>query len=234
MSRSGAMWPTWLWFDEDFKKLSEGAQRQFNFMWTHPQTNSAGFLPLQEEPWSRLAADLTVDKLKSRNDELLALRWIALDPDAGWVYLIPFLRIDSCKKPWVYVAALRDILNNPSAPLRLEAWAEVQAVHPPPLKPPDDDASEKALEWYRNQIQTRDEAYQELRSHITGEPFENRSRTVREPISVSGPVSGSESGVTRPALCSRCGRYPPMERGLCGACLGRELLDEADRDGYEQ
>jgi hypothetical protein len=38
--------------------------------------------------------------------------------------------------------------------------------------------------------------------------------------------------VKSPPSCAKCSLYPVMEprRGLCGACLGRELLGYASRD----
>jgi hypothetical protein len=115
----------------------------------------------------------------------------------------------------------------------LRFWGEslsrtaVQAVHPPPLKPPDDDGTEKAekaLRSHRSQLQTRDEAYDELRAYMTGEPSENRSRTVREPLSGSGSGSGSSAGTG--GTCPRCRRWKsagnPDYPGLCGACITRE------------
>ena len=36
-----------------------------------------------------------------------------------------------------------------------------------------------------------------------------------------------------PPGCARCGLYPVMDpRGLCGACLGRELLGYSGRDEH--
>jgi hypothetical protein len=35
-----------------------------------------------------------------------------------------------------------------------------------------------------------------------------------------------------PALCTRCGLYPSMDRALCTACLGRELLGFAGREEH--
>jgi hypothetical protein len=34
----------------------------------------------------------------------------------------------------------------------------------------------------------------------------------------------------RHALCERCGLYPRMDRHICGACLGREILGFASRE----
>jgi hypothetical protein len=32
--------------------------------------------------------------------------------------------------------------------------------------------------------------------------------------------------------CTRCSLYPRMERNLCGACLGRELLGFGSREEH--
>ncbi len=45
---------------------------------------------------------------------------------------------------------------------------------------------------------------------------------VDEGESDSTPPPSDFTGIEqRSALCGHCGRYPPMQDGLCGACLGR-------------
>jgi hypothetical protein len=190
MARRGAMWPTWLSFDAEYEKLGHGSQGLFQFLWMHPDLNSGGYITLAPRAWSRRACDLTIEMTQGQLDELLATNWVAMDDDTAELLVRPFIRLDSCQKPHIYVNAMRVVQTYRSPLLRVTGWEEIQAVHPPPLRrdPKKDPTIYDKLEG------DRDTAFEELRAFIEGhrKPFGNRPRTVREPPSGSGHGSGGE------------------------------------------
>jgi hypothetical protein len=225
MTRRGAMWPTELADDDEFRELTPLAQWLFKLLWLHPDLNSGGFLPLQMTAWAKASKHLTPQDLEPAVDELLAWRWLAVDDHAEVVWLCHFIDKDASRKPNIFVAAMRDTEAAHSRTLRREAWGVIDRVYQEqPLKPPGGDADEKAWKAHEDRVRARDNAYEQLRAKVQKEGFGNRSGTVREPPSVGVPVGvGVDTGPADKKLCTRCRRYPIARDGLCGACLGRGL-----------
>ena len=128
MARRGAMWPTWLSFDAEYEKLGHGSQGLFQFLWMHPDLNSGGYITLAPRAWSRRASDLTIEMTQGQLDELLATNWVAMDDDTAELLVRPFIRLDSCQKPHIYVNAMRAVQTCRSPLLRVTGWEEIQAV----------------------------------------------------------------------------------------------------------
>jgi hypothetical protein len=139
MSRRGAQWPTWLWFDPEFGKLTAPAQRLFVFLWMHPDLNSAGFIALQPEVWSRTAYELTPEDVDASVDELLARNWVVVDDETGELWVRPFVRLDAIRKPYIWIAATRAVQTCRSHALRLPDTRCRHNGHrePIPVPPPE-------------------------------------------------------------------------------------------------
>ena len=227
MSRRGAMWPTELTGHPSFTQLTGLTQRLFQYLWLHPDLNAGGFIAYQPAVWANQAPDLTVDSINASVTEMTRCKVAAADPDTGELLVRGFIKLDSSRKPNMYVSAMRAIQTARSPRLRQVGWEDIQRMHPPPMTLKKDTPEETRLKLRCE----RDEAYEELRARI--ERFPNGSRTVPELPSEGVAVDEGEgasppsdetsfTGIEqRSALCGHCGRYPPMQDGLCGACLGR-------------
>jgi len=201
------MWPTELSGEPNFIDLTALAQWLFKLLWLHPDLDSGGFIALQVEVWARASSHLTPDEVEGALDELIARGWVSVDDDTGELWVRPFIELDTSRKPNMFVSAMRAVQTRRSRTVR--------------------HADEKAWKIHQNLIQQRDDAYEQLRAKMSKEPFPNHSRTFPEPFpnpsGVGEPVGVGEEARLGQKLCTRCGRHPVMQRGLCGACLGREL-----------
>lgn len=233
MPRRAAMWPTELTDNEGFTQLTALTQRLFQFLWLHSDLNAGGFIAYQPAVWANQAPDLTVDSINASVDEMAQRKVAAVDPATGELLLRGFIRYDSSRKPNVYLNSMRAAQTARSPRLRQIAWEDIQRIHPPPMeRDPKKAGDEKYEERIRTLERERDKAYEELRARVevtVPEPSPNGLRTLREPHSVSEPVSVSESG--KPALNSKprtctCGKYPDVGDlnfpGLCAVCITRE------------
>lgn len=222
MPRRAAMWPSELTFDPAFVNLTPLSQWLFKFLWLHPDLDSGGYLPLQVEIWAKASAYLTPQEVEGALDELIAQDWVSVDDQTGELWVKPFIDLDSSKKPNIFIAAMRCAETRRSTTLRREAWQVINSIYQQhPIKPPGDDADEKAWKAHRTAVDARDDAYEQLRSRMVREGFGRGSGTVVEPPSVSVPVL--ENSYTPTQLCNNGCPHPPVQRGLCAACLGREL-----------
>jgi hypothetical protein len=231
------MWPTWLSFDPDFQDLTYGGQWLFRLLWTHPDLNSGGYITLAPKAWSECASDLTVDTVQGQIDELIVMEWssgrpwASVDDRTQELFVRPFIQLDAMKKPHIYVSAMRAVQACRSPLLQQDGWSEVNDVYPPLLKrnPKTDH------EVYDKLERDRDAVYDELKSVMEGrsERFGNRSRTVREPPSGSGPGSGDGSGATHngaelePVTPLRTTRPSEKRYGECGHCRRGLLRSES-------
>jgi hypothetical protein len=223
MPRRGAMWPTDLWDHEDVVALTPLAQRLFVYLWTHPKLDSGGFIALQVTAWAKASKYLTVEEVEASIDELLAANLVVVDDETEEAWVRWFIRMDSSRKPNIYIAAMRAVQTARSRTLRQAAWDEVRQLHPPPLNR-DPNADAKKQKRYDDIVRDRERAYEELKSRIVREQSSNRSGTVREPPSVSDSALVSEPSQNGSALpMCECGvnharRGVHWQPHLCEAC----------------
>jgi hypothetical protein len=241
--RQGAMWPTWLSFNDEFKQLPHGCQWLFRLLWTHPDLNSGGFITLAPRAWSDCASDLDPAQVEAQLDGLLAMQhrgrpWVSVDDRTAELLVRPFIELDAQKKPHIYVSAMRAVQSCRSASLRADGWHEITCIHPPLLKRDP----KKDPEIYDKLERDRDAAYYELmavmedRSERSSNRSENsspnHSRTLLEPPSGDGPGSGdgdhppsdtSKPSNTSRSQCVECGQRPAAgiaawRPELCSQC----------------
>jgi hypothetical protein len=180
MSRRGAMWPTELSDDPDFVELTPVAQRLFQLLWLHADLDSAGFIALQVAVWAKASKHWTPQDIEAALDELIARRFVTVDDDTGELWVRSFIYWDASRKPNILVAAMRQTQTRRSRTLRREAYLEIDRVYQQqPLKPPGDDADEKAWKIHANQVKARNDAYEQLHDKVIHrEGFGNRSGTL--------------------------------------------------------
>jgi hypothetical protein len=77
----------------DFRDLTEGPQRLYAMMFSHPRLSAAGVLPLQTRHWAGLAKGLTVAKVERYLAELEAhpSRKVIIDRDTEEVFVRAYI-----------------------------------------------------------------------------------------------------------------------------------------------
>jgi hypothetical protein len=136
MSKRAQMWPTALSADKDFVKLGPAEQLLLmKNLWLSRDLDCAGFHPLQISKWARgFTPQATEEEMRQVVASLERQKWIAVDYDTEEVLVVPFIRLDSCRQPQIYVAACRAIQAAQSSGLRGRAWEQILIVHPPRVK----------------------------------------------------------------------------------------------------
>jgi hypothetical protein len=108
-----------IWSDEDWRALSMDAQHVYLMLMSHPDRNSAGVLSLTLKKWTRLAADLSPDRLDTALAELDDASFIVLDDSTEEVLVRAFIRRANVYKHIRMMAnALREISEVESERLR--------------------------------------------------------------------------------------------------------------------
>jgi hypothetical protein len=193
------------------------------YLWLHPDLNAGGFVAMQVHVWAKAAYDLTPEEVEASIDELLARKVIAVDDNTGELFVRWFIEYDSSRKPNIYINAMRAVQTSRSPALRRAGLTEVERLHPPPLKRKQGTADET----YEKLERERDEAFRELWARVMKEPFANRSRTVREPLSEDEAEDEGEGDArTNFGECLKCRQAqslgPEAEPGenpmWCGSC----------------
>jgi hypothetical protein len=87
-----------IWSDEDFRALPMDAQHIYMMLFSHPDRNSAGVLSLTLRKWTRLAADLSPDRLDAALEALDATEFIVMDESTEEVLVRSFIRRASVYK----------------------------------------------------------------------------------------------------------------------------------------
>jgi len=231
MPRRAAMWPTELSDHLDFLALTQPAQWLFQHLWLHPELNAGGFIAFNANVLAKAAHGITPEDIEASLDGLLAQKMAAIDDNTGELFLRLFIEFDSSRKPNIYINAMRAIQTARSPMLRQEAWGELQRIHPPPLER-DPKKNPKVYDKLERQ---RDEAYEQLRGRISrtlAEPFPNRSRTVREPLSETETEPGHENEPGRSRTNSESEPSSDgVDFGECPRCRQAQSLGPEARDG---
>jgi hypothetical protein len=81
-----------IWSDEDWRALSMDAQHVYLLLLSHPDRNSAGVLSLTLRKWTRLARDLSPDRLDAALTELDDAGFVVIDESTEEVLVRAFIR----------------------------------------------------------------------------------------------------------------------------------------------
>lgn len=129
MAREHARILVRIWRDGDFKALSVDEQWLFKALLSQPTISNAGVLALQPRPWSRLAADMTLERVEAALSGLAAKRYLVVDEDTGEVLVRTFMRNDGVSSNGkVFLNALKVALQVQSEALRRVLAAELRKV----------------------------------------------------------------------------------------------------------
>jgi hypothetical protein len=81
-----------IWSDDDWRALSMDAQHVYLMLLSHPDRNSAGVLSLTLRKWTRLAKDMSAERLDVALDELDESGSSSMDEETEEVLVRAFLR----------------------------------------------------------------------------------------------------------------------------------------------
>lgn len=108
-----------IWFDDDFRALSGGAQWQYMVLLSQPNLNYAGVVAFQPRRWAGLAGNTTEQGVRQWINELVATRFVAVDEDTEELLIRSLIRNDGLwRQPNVFLAALNDAMSTLSVSLR--------------------------------------------------------------------------------------------------------------------
>jgi hypothetical protein len=108
-----------IWSDDDWRALSMDAQHVYLMLLSHPDRNSAGVLSLTRRKWTRLAKDMSAERLNVALDELDESSFIVMDDETEEVLVRAFLRRATVYKHIrMFVNALREASEVESERLR--------------------------------------------------------------------------------------------------------------------
>ncbi|MFC4006562.1 HNH endonuclease [Nonomuraea purpurea] len=137
MARKEARFPSSLWDDVSFNGLDRSTQWLFLTVYSQPELDPAGVLPLRVRRWTHYAADMDESRTRAALDELQKAGWLEVDEETEEVYVPTFFEWERIGgQPRRVVAALDAMANCCSA--RLRAFAAVDLTeqierHEPPV-----------------------------------------------------------------------------------------------------
>lgn len=118
-----------IWSDDDFRALSVDAQHAYLMLLSHPDRNSAGVLSLTLRKWTRLAADLTVERLAKALCELDDTGFVVVDYETEEVLVRSYIRRGTVYKHIRMLAnALREVSEVESERLRSALGQELMRL----------------------------------------------------------------------------------------------------------
>ena len=118
-----------IWSDEDWRALTMDAQHVYLMLLSHPDRNSAGVLSMTLRKWTRLAVDLSPDRLDVALAELDAAGFIVVDEDTEEVLVRAFVRRATVYKHIRMMAnALREISEVESERLKSALGQELMRL----------------------------------------------------------------------------------------------------------
>ncbi|RPA65781.1 hypothetical protein EF294_03325 [Gordonia oryzae] len=169
-----------IWRDKDFVSCSVEAQRCYMMLLAQKDVNNAGVQPLMIRKWARGCEATSEDDIVRALNELQGARFVCYDVDSEELLIRSFIRNDGIvKQPNVLKNALRVAEQTESPRLRQALSDELQTLG---RKDASEVASRMAVEG-------------------SGNPFENPSETLPEPLNPSGTPreprgDGDGEGVT--------------------------------------
>lgn len=193
-----------IWSDADWRALPVDAQHVYLLLLSHPDRNSAGVLSLTLKKWTRLAADLSPDRLDAALAELDDAGFIVMDDSTEEVLVRAFIRRATVYKHIRMMAnALREASEVESERLRSALGQEL--VRLPKLAIPANN-ERMAAEAQRTQ-----DRLDELASMLCDAPPDDDGHGMAHgmadgmahpPVVVAGAVAGV-GAVAHPVLPSR-------------------------------
>jgi hypothetical protein len=125
-----------IWSDDDWRALPVDAQHVYLMLLSHPDRNSAGVLSLTMKKWTRLAADMSSERLRAALELLDDAGFVVLDDETEEILVRSFIRRATVYKHIrMFANALREVSEVESERLRSALGQEL--VRLPRLAIPD-------------------------------------------------------------------------------------------------
>jgi len=201
------------WREDAWTTMTADAQWLYAYLESQSNTNSAGVFPIQLTKWAKAAADMTADRVKAAAKLLVESRYIVVDHDTEEGVLRTHIRDDRAGDN-VFKGALDVAAQAQSPVVRAVLLREVRGL--------DREFTIRELELMDALEATIPPGFDFSLAGPTRTPTPTGldpavgTPSGRRPNAVQGPNDGAR-------LCECGSHLPPMERGLCAACLGREL-----------
>jgi hypothetical protein len=118
-----------IWRDTDFKALSVDEQWLYEALLSQPTISNAGVLALTPRSWSRLSADMTLERVQAALAGLSTKRYVVIDEDTDEALVRTFMRNDGVSSNGkVFQNALKVALQVQSEALRHVLAVELRKV----------------------------------------------------------------------------------------------------------
>lgn len=205
-----------IWSDEDWRALTMDAQHIYLMLLSHPDRNSAGVLSMTLRKWTRLAADLSPDRLDVALAELDAAGFVVADEETEEVLVRAFVRRATVYKHIRMMAnALREISEVESERLKSALGQELMRL--PRLAVPT--TNTKMAEEAERTQQRLDELASMLCDAPPDPPGQSLAHPMghgmadpmaHPPVVVAGAVAGAGAGAVRGSERS-FSRYESLE-----------------------
>lgn len=109
-----------IWEDDDFQKLSEGAQRCYLMLLSQRKLSMVGVLPYTPRSWSRGCRYTTTETIEAELEELRAARFVIIDHGTDELLIRTVVKHDPPRGPKSVTAMWRALDAVDSVPLRRE------------------------------------------------------------------------------------------------------------------
>ncbi|MEV6879563.1 hypothetical protein [Amycolatopsis sp. NPDC051128] len=118
-----------IWRDAEFRGLVTDEQWMYKALLSQATISNAGVIAYTPGPWSRLSADMTLERVEAALSSLAAKRYVVLDEDTGELLVRTFMRNDGVSSNGkVFKNALKVAQQVQSDVLRRVLAAELRKV----------------------------------------------------------------------------------------------------------
>lgn len=205
-----------IWRDEDWRKLSRGAQALYMQLLSQKEVDCAGVQPLMPTKWAKGCAGLTTDQVMEDLDELQQHNFVIYDEGTDETLIRTYIRNSNVMKvPNMRKSARRAATLVASPKIRAALATELRATGDPECASTADEIDPEA-------------AAKPAVSKQIAEPFRNPSGTLPEGSGVGKGkgvthLSSTQGGSARPI----CSKHPDgNSEGNCRGCMKSRLWDE--------
>lgn len=208
MARSFARVKASVWVDEDWRRLSPGAQWCYMLLISQPQINNCGIVPYQPRRWARMAAGVTPEHVAAYLTELARANFIIVDEGSEEILVRSFVKHDEiAKQPKLVISARRQ-------------FGEIQS-----------DTIPEVLRREYPQLFERLERREDLPVPLSKELQGERSQIDNTPQAATEAVSTAPTGLPR-APSQPAERDETSTQAETGA-LGEPLAEDLPQDLFE-
>lgn len=135
--------------DEHFLSLSKDAKLAYNYLIAQGDMGQAGVIALRVNPWAR-DMSMTADEARAALRELHTERFVVIDTDEMLLLVRSLIRRDGVhKQPNVFKAAVEQIYNTRSMPIRRVLLSELERLNSAEFKGDTELLRAQVVAWLR-------------------------------------------------------------------------------------